>query len=362
MTFLITSLALAQPASAEGPYDGEYRGRLPPGTCTGTLPEFGRQELQRTWLTENEVEFSVANGVVAPYNVSIDSSGRAEFGGSASFLGQGLAITWAFSGGSSRVTFTQWGPTDLGRPSGPGWRCTQSGTLSRVGGFGVVNPIGDVPDLLFWGGAALTALSMLGLGARKLIGAVSRPQRLAGIRPDVGWGNPPTPPPPGAVDQAGRPLPRWRTRPGPAPQATPITPHTPLEPQYATPAPPAQAFQGAPPSAIGPGGQPLEGPGVTAPLPAFPGVRFSVTKVGPSVQLDWDPPLHDVTKGELLGYEIYRYEPTPDTTGWEFTSVDTVPADTTSQYVLHKEPSRRYGVRPIYRTPDGIVFGAGSQP
>ena len=361
--FMTALLALGQEAAAGGPYDGDYEGELT-HTCTGDVPG-------GAGTSRNVFGFSVRDSRILGFDVTIDPSGRATSGLSGG--GQTATFGWVFTGDSVRYTSTF-------RTTLPPISCTDSAVLKRKGalgglGPGVVNPIGDFATLLFWGSALLGAVSVLGLGVMKALGALrgvaapaapagtaAPPQRLTGIRPDVAWGNPPTPPPLGATDAASRPLPRWRTHAGAAAPVAPIQPHTPQGPQYAPPSAPP-SFQGAAPSVIGPGGEPIEGPGITTPLPRFAGARnCSISRVGDAVRLDWERPLHDPAAGELLGYEIYRYEPAPASTGWQLTPVDFVPEDATSDTVAHKELSRYYGVRPIYRTPDGFVFGAGSQP
>ncbi len=282
-------------------------------------------------------------------------------------------MAWVFTGDSVRYTSTVRGGLFAAN-------CTDSGILKRKGipggpGPGVVNPIGDFATPLFWGSAALGIFSVLGLGVMKALGALRRggapavpagvrhpPQQLTGIRPDVARGNPPTPPPLGATDSAGRPLPRWRTHAPAAAPVTPIQPSMAQGPRYAPPSAPP-SFQGAPPSIISPGGEAIEGPGITTPLPRFPGVpNCSISRIGNDVRLDWERPLYDAATRELLGFEIYRYEPEPASTGWQLTPVHFVPEGATYDTVPHKELSRYYGVRPIYRTPGGLVFGAGSQP
>ena len=109
------------------------------------------------------------------------------------------------------------------------------------------------------------------------------------------------------------------------------------------------------------GGHPVDGPGVTpSEPPVHPPVSgLQVSRAGDTVHLEWKPPAHDPSREQLIGYEVFRQEPTSMSTALQRVSLGTVDPGARSFDVGFMEGARFYNVRPIYRTPDGIVYGPG---
>lgn len=108
------------------------------------------------------------------------------------------------------------------------------------------------------------------------------------------------------------------------------------------------------------GGRPIGGVGITAPPPTAPPVsNLRLSMEGNMARLEWDPPVYDTSKTKLVGYEVYRYEEVQWSTARERISLETLEPEVHRYEVPHMERSGNYGVRPVYRTPEGVVFGPG---
>ena len=138
----------------------------------------------------------------------------------------------------------------------------------------------------------------------------------------------------------------------------------PYHPAYtASPSPaPGEGQAGIPPSwPSAAGGQPVDGPGIVPSAPPVhpPVSGLQVARLGDRVHLEWKPPAHDPSREELIGYEVFRQEPSKMSTALERVSLGTVDPGVRSFDAGFLEGARFYNVRPIYRTPDGIVYGPG---
>jgi hypothetical protein len=109
------------------------------------------------------------------------------------------------------------------------------------------------------------------------------------------------------------------------------------------------------------GGHPVDGSGVVpSALPEHPPVSgLQVSRVENSVHLDWKSPQHDPSREQLIGYEIFREEPVRASTALQRVSLGTVDPGVQTFDIGYLEGARFYNVRPIYRTPGGIVYGPG---
>ena len=109
------------------------------------------------------------------------------------------------------------------------------------------------------------------------------------------------------------------------------------------------------------GGHPIDGPGITPSGPPIhpPVSGLQVSMVKDRVHLEWKPPNHDPSREQLIGYEVFRQEPTTMSTALQRVSLGTVDPGVQSFDVSYLEGARFYNVRPIYRTTDGIVYGPG---
>lgn len=185
---------------------------------------------------------------------------------------------------------------------------------------------------------------------------------------------PPPPPPSPQSPQPPRPVPRMPSQVAPTkirPKRGPIFgprgkqgrgkakwTQSPPYPQYETP-PPSDMHEVSP-SPIEAGGLATGGAGISYYRHAYPPVEnLKITGHGNTMRLRWDSPPNDPAKGELIGYDVYRYEDVPSGTGKEYRSLATLPPGVTGFSAQHKKGSENYGVNPIYRTdPDGrIIIG-----
>lgn len=148
--------------------------------------------------------------------------------------------------------------------------------------------------------------------------------------------------------------PKARTRPG-----APARASSPPGPRY-EPAPLPPMRHEIPPSPIAPAGEPIGGVGITNPLSPRPVVRNPRVWIdGGIVQMAWDPPLYDAAKERLVGYEISRQQPMPDTTGYPRVTLDVLPPDDRAWQGQHLEGSGFYHVSPLYEdvVTHQIVYG-----
>lgn len=144
---------------------------------------------------------------------------------------------------------------------------------------------------------------------------------------------------------------RLRGAPG-APVRARVAPGT----RYEVPPPPSQSYV-IPPTPIA-GGESTAGPGITTFLKPYPPVEgLRISGDGRVVRLTWSRPSFDPKVAELVAYRIYRQEPVAWSTGWEEITLGVLPADTTIFDAIHRDQSRFYGVRPVYRTiPEGRIL------
>ena len=109
------------------------------------------------------------------------------------------------------------------------------------------------------------------------------------------------------------------------------------------------------------GGHPEPGMGVVSQAPPVhpPVSALQISRVQDLVRLEWKPPGHDPSTEQLIGYEVFRQEPTSMSTALERVSLGTVDPGVHGVDIPFLEGAKYYNVRPIYRTQDGIVYGPG---
>ena len=102
----------------------------------------------------------------------------------------------------------------------------------------------------------------------------------------------------------------------------------------------------------------IEGVGITNPPSSNPPPRNVIYKrTANSVNLRWDPPTtHDTSSGNVFqGYDVYYQERIPTSTDWVTRHI-AVP--TQNEITIQNPPlqSQNFGVRVVYKTPDGSIF------
>jgi hypothetical protein len=103
----------------------------------------------------------------------------------------------------------------------------------------------------------------------------------------------------------------------------------------------------------------IEGVGITNPPSSNPPPRNVIYgRTQNSVNLRWEPPTeHDTSTGNVLqGYDVYYQERTQMSTDWVTRHI-AVP-NTQTGIIIQNPPvqSQNFGVRVVYKTPDGSIF------